>query len=60
MHIPQFPLERYIRVQKSSSHNIGQAFTRVGGVMILNFSGPSRFFHLAITHPLNFKTFTLG
>ena len=28
--------------------------------MILNFGGPFRFLHLAITHPLNFKTFTLG
>lgn len=45
---------------KTSGHNIGQASTVVGGVMLLNFSDPSTFLHLNITHPLNFKTFTLG
>lgn len=50
--------DTFICVQKHSGHDIGQASTLVGGVMSLNFGGPSRFFHLALTHPLNFKTFT--
>lgn len=40
--------------------NIGQATTVMGGIKRLNFSDPSRFFHLDLTHPVNFKTFTLG
>lgn len=45
---------------QSSGLSIGQTSTVVGGLLLLEFSAPSRFFHLDITHPLNFKTFTSG